>query len=236
MKFRMILAATAGLLLAGCAPSSFVGRPDLTFVDEEALPPPTRADLTAATRIQLIGPFDQISVEVFGIEDLSRTVRVDAQGQVQLPLIGVVNASGRTPVEFAAYIQQQLGSRYVRDPQVSVNVVQSQSLRITVDGEVSQPGVYPFLGRVTLMSAIAQAEGATEFARQKHVVVFRQVNGQDMAALYDLRAIRRGIYPDPEIYPNDVVVVGENQARRIFQDVLRSSSLLASPVVALIRR
>lgn len=236
MKFRVLLAAGAGLLATGCAPSSFVGRPGLTYVHEAALPPPTRADLTAATRVQLIGPFDQISVEVFGIEDLSRTVRVDAQGQIQLPLIGVVDASGRTPPELAAYVQQQLGSRYVRNPQVSVNVVQSQSLRITVDGEVTQPGVYPFLGRVTLMNAIAQAQGATEFARQKHVVVFRQVNGQDMAALYDLRAIRRGIYPDPEIFPNDVVVVGENQARRIFQDVLRSSSLLASPVVALIRR
>ncbi|TXC64956.1 polysaccharide export protein [Sphingosinicella ginsenosidimutans] len=200
------------------------------------MPPPTREDLTAATRVHLIGPFDKISVEVFGIQELSRTVEVDAQGQIQLPLIGVVAASGRTPPELASFVQQQLGSRYVRNPQVSVNVVETQSLRITVDGEVTQPGVYPFLGRVTLMSALAQAHGVTEYARQKHVVVFRQVNGQDMAALYDLRAIRRGIYADPEIYPNDIVVVGENQARRIFQDVLRSSNLLTTPIVAAIRR
>jgi len=232
----MLLALGAGLLAAGCAPSSFVGRPNLTYVHDNQLPPPTRADLTADTRPQLIGPFDQIAVEVFAIPDLSRTVRVDAQGQVQLPLIGVVDASGRTPPELAAIVQQRLGSHYVRNPQVSVNVVQSQSLRITVDGEVERPGVYPFLGRVTLMSAIAQAEGATEYAKQAHVVVFRTVNGQEMAALYDLRAIRRGIYPDPEIYPNDIVVVGENQARRIFQDVLRSSNLLTTPIIAAIRR
>ncbi|GAA4823481.1 hypothetical protein GCM10023232_21410 [Sphingosinicella ginsenosidimutans] len=232
----MFLAAGAALLATGCAPSRFVGRADLNYVHQAPLPPPTREDLTAATRVHLIGPFDKISVEVFGIQELSRTVEVDAQGQIQLPLIGVVAASGRTPPELASFVQQQLGSRYVRNPQVSVNVVETQSLRITVDGEVTQPGVYPFLGRVTLMSALAQAHGVTEYARQKHVVVFRQVNGQDMAALYDLRAIRRGIYADPEIYPNDIVVVGENQARRIFQDVLRSSNLLTTPIVAAIRR
>jgi polysaccharide export outer membrane protein len=236
MTFRVPLAAGAGLLATACAPSIFVGRPDLTFVTNAPVPPPTRADLTAATRVHLIGPFDQISVEVFGVPDLSRTVRVDARGQVELPLIGVVEASGRTPPELAAYVQQQLGNRYVRDPRVSVNVVESQSLRITVDGQVVHPGVYPFVGRVTLMSAIAQAQGLTEFARQKHVMVFRQVNGQDMAALYDLRSIRRGIYDDPEIFPNDIVVVDENQARRIFQDVLRSSNLLTTPIVAAIRR
>jgi polysaccharide export outer membrane protein len=78
---------------------------------------------------------------------------------------------------------------------------------------------------------VANAKGASEFARLDDVVVFRSVNGRPMAALYNLGAIRRGIYPDPKIYANDIVVVGDSKARRMFQQFLQIAPLLTTPVV-----
>jgi polysaccharide export outer membrane protein len=61
------------------------------------------------------------------------------------------------------------------------------------------------------------------------------VNGQRMAALYSLRAIRRGTYEDPEVFANDLVIVGDSQARRIFRDILSASPLISTPIIALSR-
>ncbi|RYD93192.1 MAG: polysaccharide export protein [Sphingomonadales bacterium] len=162
-----------------------------------------------------------------------RIVQVDASGRVAFPLAGTVDAAGRTPNEVAGLIGDRLRDRYIRDPQVTVNLEETVSQVITVDGEVREPGLYPVIGRMTLMRAVATAKGLGEFARQNDVVVFRTVNQQKMAALYDLRAIRRGAYTDPEVFANDVIVVGDSKARRIFKDVIAGSALLTTPLIVL---
>jgi polysaccharide export outer membrane protein len=105
---------------------------------------------------------------------------------------------------------------------------------VTVDGQVNEPGLYPVVGRMTLMRAVATAKGVSEFAKMDDVVVFRTVNGQKMAALYNLKAIRRGNYDDPEIYANDIVVVSESSARRLFKDALQVLPAIATPLVVLL--
>jgi polysaccharide export outer membrane protein len=67
------------------------------------------------------------------------------------------------------------------------------------------------------------------------VIVFRRVNNRDMAALYDLRAIRLGMYPDPEVYANDIIEVGEARARRVFKDLLQASGLLVAPLITVLQ-
>lgn len=235
MKYSVFLVATA-LVLTGCGGPQFVGRPDLTFVDRAALPPPVRADLGASGRPFVIGPSDQLAVDVFGLQDLSRSVRVDAGGNIALPLAGTIQASGTTPVELAEQIRQRLRERHVRDPQVTVSITEATSYSITVDGAVEEPGLYPVTGGMTLMRAIARAKGVSEFARVNHVVVFRTVENQRMAALYDLRSIRLGMYEDPEVFANDIVVVGESDARRLFRDILQASGAITAPVVAILNR
>ncbi|MEI9928773.1 MAG: Wzz/FepE/Etk N-terminal domain-containing protein [Sphingomonas sp.] len=79
-----------------------------------------------------------------------------------------------------------------RTPRVSVNIANAASQVITVDGAVAQPGMYPLVGRMSLMRAVARASGTTEFARENHVVVFRDSGGKKYAALYDLAAISTG--------------------------------------------
>ena len=185
------------------------------------MPEPTRLDLFEQNRPYLIGPFDKLMIDVFGIEELSKQeVQTDAGGRISFPLAGIMEAAGKTPGELEEEIEGRLRGQYVRDPQVTVNLKETVSQVITIDGQVREPGLYPVIGKMTLMRAVAVAKGTAEFAKLDDVVIFRTVNGQKMAALYNLKAIRRGFYNDPEVFANDVVVVGDSQARRLFKDAL----------------
>ncbi len=226
------------LLLGACSgPRALGGDAGLVVQSGSALPPPQRADLIAEDRPYLIGPFDKLLIDVFGIEELSKKeVQTDASGRISFPLVGTVEAAGKTPGELEVILEERLRGSFVRDPQVTVNLKETVSQVITVDGQVKEPGLYPVIGKMTLMRAVATAKGVDEFAKLQDVVVFRTVGGQRMAALYNLQAIRRGAYTDPEVYANDVVVVGESQARRIFRDILQASPLIVTPIVALLQR
>ncbi len=236
MNFRLAIASlTAACLLAGCGSRpQLTSTPTLQVTDGKSLPAPTGDDLVGETRAYLIGPFDRLSVDVYGVPDLSKQVQADASGKIQLPLVGEIQASNQTTAQLAEAIEARL-ARFVRRPDVSVNVTESVSQVLTVDGQVAQPGLYPVVGKMSLMRAVALAKGTTEFAKLDDVVVFRTVGGQRMAALYNLKAIRQGLYDDPEVFANDVVVVGDSPGRRLFKDILAATPLLVSPVVALIK-
>lgn len=232
-----ITCATA--MLAGCAygPSGGgVGETgQVQVVSSAALPEPTVADTAAKTRSYRIGPQDVLVIDVFGIEEMAnREIAVDSGGRISIPLVGSILAAGSTPEELAAVITSRLRASYVRDPQVSVNLREANSQFVTVDGQVLQPGNYPVLADMTLMRAVASARGLGEFARQDDVVVLRTVGGQRYAGVYNLAAIRRGNYPDPQIYPNDVVVVGDSPRLRRMKDFLTVLPAITSPLIYLL--
>ena len=224
------------LALSACGGSVLSGSSDVTVVSSEGLPEPTRVDLLSSNRPYLIGPFDKLKIDVFGVEDLSKEMQIDASGRLSFPLVGVVEASGLTPGELADELEKRLQGRYVRNPQVTVNLEETVSQVITVDGQVTKPGLYPVIGRMTLMRAVATAGGAAEFAKLDDVVIFRSVNGEQLAGLYNLKAIRRGAYSDPEVFANDVIVVGDSQARRLFRDLIQASPLITTPLIILFRK
>ncbi|ABC64770.1 polysaccharide biosynthesis/export family protein [Erythrobacter litoralis] len=226
----------SAVLLAACAGREPIqSTADLTVVEGVSeLPMPVRSDLVAPDRLALIGPLDTINVDVFGVRELSREVQVDSSGRISMPLVGTLEAGGKTSSELAKDIEGELAGRYVRNPQVTVNIRSSVSQFVAIDGQVVEPGLYPVTNQLTLMRAIASAKGLTEFARQDDVVILRTVDGQRMAGLYNIGAIRRGVYADPEIYANDVVVVGDSPQRRRFRDFVALSPLLASPLVAIL--
>jgi len=226
----------AAILLSGCGGMPLRSTEQLHVVGDAGLPPPVRTDLVAQGRESLIGPLDTIAVDVFNVPELSREVQVDSGGSISLPLIGTVDARGKTSVELAHAIEGALRANYVRNPEVTVNVKSSISQVVTVDGQVTEPGLYPVTNQMTLARAIASAKGVSEFAKMDDVVILRTVNGQRMAGLYNLTAIRRGVYTDPAVYPNDVIVVGDSPARRMFKDFVSVTPLLAAPLIALIQR
>jgi polysaccharide export outer membrane protein len=108
-------------------------------------------------------------------------------------------------------------------------------MSVTVDGQVNKAGSYPVVGRMTLMRAVALAGGTTEFAKLEDVVVFRDVGNKKYVGIYNLEGIRRGNYADPEIFPNDIVIVGDSPQRRMFKDILQTFPALLSPIILLAR-
>jgi polysaccharide export outer membrane protein len=224
------------LLLSACAgrePLQSTTR--LTVVQNETgLPAPDRKDLTAADRPSLIGPLDTLQIDVFNVPELSREMQVDASGRISMPLVGTIEARGKTAGELADAIEGTLRGRYVRQPEVTVNIKSSVSQVVTIDGQVIEPGLYPVTNQMTLLRAIASAKGLSEFARQEDVVILRTVDGRKMAGLYNIDAIRRGAYDDPAIYANDVVVVGDSPQRRRFRDLVSLAPLLAAPLIAVV--
>lgn len=227
-----LLWLAALLMLSSCASAPVGMNSSVQVLDGSDLPAPGREDQFASNRPYLIGAFDKLKIDVFGVEDLQKEVQTDANGRFSFPLIGVVEGMARTPTELQREIELRM-SRFVRNPQVTVNLVETVSQVVTVEGEVKKPGLYPVLGNMTLLRTVAVAGGVGELASIDDVVVFRKVDGQRYAALYNLKAIRRGNYEDPEIYPNDVVVVGESNGRRLFRDLLAASPLLTTPLIIL---
>ena len=208
----------------------------LTVVEgDSVLPAPNRGDLTAADRPVLIGPLDTIQIDVFNIPDLSREMQVDASGRIAMPLAGTIDARGKTAQELGQAIETALRARYVRNPEVTVNIKNSVSQVVTIDGQVVEPGLYPVTNQMTLMRVIASAKGLSEFARQDDVVILRTVGSQRMAGLYNVAEIRRGAYDDPAIFANDVIVVGDSPQRRMFRDFVSLSPLLAGPLIAVLQ-
>jgi polysaccharide biosynthesis/export protein len=236
-RFSIFLMA---LFLVGCASSSgkvLGGDPSIRVLNGSELPMPDRSDLVGEDRPYLIGPFDKLIIDVFGIEELSeKEVQTDASGRISFPLAGVVEAAGKTPAEVEEILEDRLRGAFVRDPQVTINLKETVSQVITVDGQVKEPGLYPVVGRMTLMRAVATAKGTAEFAKLEDVVIFRTVKGQRLAALYNLKAIRRGAYTDPEVFANDVVVVGDSSARRMFRDILQIIPSVTTPIVVALQR
>lgn len=234
-KICLVLAFMA--VLPGCGGREpLVTTSRLTVVpDSGVLPAPDRNDLTAADRPSLIGPLDTIQIDVFNVPDLSREMQVDASGRISMPLAGTIDARGKTAEQLADAIEAALRGRYVRNPEVTINIKSSVSQVVTIDGQVIEPGLYPVTNQMTLMRALASAKGVSEFARQDDVVILRTVNGRKMAGLYNIAAIRRGAYDDPAIYANDVVVVGDSPQRRLFRDFISLSPLLAAPLVAFLQ-
>jgi polysaccharide export outer membrane protein len=229
----------AALTLASCAYGGGGGRIGETgqvqVVAVESLPEPTAIDSAARARSYLIGPLDVLAIDVLGIDSMSdREIAVDGAGRISIPLGGSIMAAGSTPEELASAIEIRLRENYMRDPHVTVNVKEPNSQFVTVDGQVLQPGNYPVLGDMTLMRAIASARGLAEFASRDDVVVLRTVNGQRYAGVYNLAAIRRGNYPDPQVYASDIVVVGDSATLRRMKDIMTVLPALTSPLIYLL--
>lgn len=169
----------------------------------------------------LVGPNDLLEIEVFDMENLKRTVRVNAAGSVSLPLIGSVVVAGLTAQKIEDTIATKYSEKYLQNPQVSVFIKEFTSQRITVDGAVQKPGIYPMTGQISLLQALALAGGAGQIANMGEVIVFRSnQKGVRQAAVFDVDNIRSGKGEDPMLKGDDVVVVQRDSSRRLLKDSL----------------
>ena len=143
-----------------------------------------------ASKSYKVGPRDVLEVTVFQAPELSKTFQVSEGGTINFPLIGEVDAGGKTAREIEQELRKKLGTKYLQNPQISVFVKDHFSQRVTIEGAVKKPGVFPIPGGMTLLQAIAEAQGFDESASHE-VLLFRQTNGKRLAAKYDVSSYPR---------------------------------------------
>jgi polysaccharide export outer membrane protein len=166
-----------------------------------------------------VGPNDLLDIEVLNLENAKRTVRVNAAGSITMPLIGSVNVAGLTQQQVETRIAELYGEKYLQNPQVAVFIKEFTTERITVDGAVVKPGIYPLVGQMTLLRVIALAGGFGQIANSSRVMLFRQgENGQRQVATFDVDRIRSGTDTDPLVRGDDLIVVQRDSARALLKD------------------
>ncbi|MBU2167309.1 MAG: polysaccharide export protein [Alphaproteobacteria bacterium] len=221
---RIVLLLISILALGACTSSG--GRTEGSISTDSLLASTSASG--SSSQDYRIGANDLLRINVFRVPDLSfDEIRVDASGVIQMPLIGTVQAESLTPDELGESLAARLGAQYLRNPQVTVTVLEAASQKITVDGAVTQPGVYEMQGRTTLLQAVAMARGPVTEADLRSVVVFRTIDGQRQFAVFDLAAIRAGEAPDPVVLGDDVIVVDASRLSAALQQAVRALPALA---------
>lgn len=173
-----------------------------------------------------IGAEDLLEIQVFGVDQLARTVRVNSYGMVSLPLIGPTPVGGMTAQEAERLIARKLAENYLQDPQVSVFIKEYTNQRVTIEGAVQKPGIYPLRGETTLLRAIAMAGGQGSLSDMSNVMVFRSgPGGQRISQGYDVERIRRGELADPQVLNDDIVVVNRSAGRVVLKDSIVRDAL-----------
>jgi polysaccharide export outer membrane protein len=163
-NFLLLLCLALPAALAGCA---------------SAPCPPAEFEVSADAPYTL-APGDRLRVLVFGQDSLSNSFSVDSSGHISMPLIGAVNARGRTTTQLARAIEARLRDGYVRDPRVSVEVEAYRPFFIL--GEVVNSGQYPYVNGMNVETAVAIAGGFTPRARKDEAELTRPVEGGALTA------------------------------------------------------
>jgi polysaccharide biosynthesis/export protein len=157
----------------------------------------------------VIGDDDLLAINVWKEPDISRSLPVRSDGKISLPLVGEVEAAGRTPLKLEEDIALRL-KNFISEPEVTVIVQQSNSQKFNILGMVSRPGAYPLTNSATVLDAIAVAGGFRDFAKQKSVYVLRQnTDGSQTRLPFDYKAVIKGekSAQNIKLQPRDTIVV-----------------------------
>lgn len=211
---RILIVLLTSLALSACA--NLPGRNGEAVAEPESPPAEQAAATTVAPDSQQyrIGPDDQLQVNVWRNPELSVSVPVRPDGMITVPLIGDVEAGGKTTEEVAANIEDGL-DKYLRSPRVAVIVTDLRSddysSRIRVTGAVENPVSIPYRQGMTVLDAVLEAGGLTEFAAANRAKLYRRSEGDTGVRQVRLRDILEGGELDTNVAlkPGDVVTVPE---------------------------
>jgi polysaccharide export outer membrane protein len=161
---------------------------------------------TSAVDEYRLGPGDKIRVEVYKDTQLSQSVQVRPDGKITLPLIGDVEATGKTPIELRDTITTAL-KEYMNNPVVTVIVVEATAATAYVIGEVAHPGAIMLQGPVTVLQALALAGGLKDFANTKNIRILRKSVAGTQAISFNYKDAMKGHGGQIYLRPGDTVVV-----------------------------
>jgi polysaccharide biosynthesis/export protein len=157
----------------------------------------------------VIGNDDVLAINVWKEPDVSRNVPVRSDGKISLPLVGEVQAAGRTPLALEQEISAKL-KNYISEPEVTVIVQQINSQKFNILGQIVRPGSYVIANSTTVLDAIALAGGFRDFAKQKSIYVLRQnADGSQSRLPFNYKDVIKGKQPEQNVklQPGDTIVV-----------------------------
>ena len=170
----------------------------------------SQAAVPADSATYIIGSEDVLYIHVWKEEHLSKTVPVRMDGKISLPLIDEIQAAGLTPLQLKELLVQRL-KEFLDNPSISVIVMETNSFKVFVSGEVKTPGVYRLRSETSLLQIIAMAGGFTDWANRKKILVIRKENGEEKRITVNYKKIVNGDDPKSNILlkAGDTIIVPE---------------------------
>jgi polysaccharide export outer membrane protein len=210
ISHKYFILACACLLLTGIMSAQTSGI--ASAATTTSLPNPAAPATGAQSSLHddyIIGPEDVLSINVWKEPEISRSVPVRLDGAISLPLVGEVQAGGRTPLQLEKEIAKKL-QNYISEPEVAVMVQEMKSKRFNVLGQVNRPGSYLLANSTTVLDAIALAGGFKDFAKQKAVYVLRRnTDGTETRLPFNYKDVVKGknVAENVKLEPRDSVVI-----------------------------
>lgn len=183
------------VFLLGCGDNPPAVYPTIAPVNENQMP---------------LGPGDKLELEIFyGAREAKAQYTLDASGEMEVQFIGTVLANGKTAKDVKDDIQKRLADGFLQDPIVSLTIVEINSRKLSVMGQVFKSGWIKFTPRMTITEAIAESGGFSPMARKNMVKVTRVVDGQKQIYKVPVEMIAEGSRPNFPVMPGDEIFVPE---------------------------
>lgn len=205
LKTTVIVMAAALLAISGCA----TNRPGVDDPGRHGGAGPAAMHGNGLMEYR-IGPADILSISVWNHEEMNQTVTVRPDGHISFALIGDIPAVGLTPLELQGALQEALGEYMELIPgEVSVVVDEVHSYSVSVLGEVRLPGRFQFQNQASVLDALAEAGGLTEFASSSNILILRTTGGRSEKIRFDYQQLLKSRNSESRvlIYPGDVILV-----------------------------
>jgi polysaccharide export outer membrane protein len=151
----------------------------------------SQAEVAADSNVYVIGPEDVLYIHVWKEENLSKTGLVRSDGKISLPLVDEIQAAGLTPLQLKELLMQRL-KEFVDIPNISVMVMEANSFKVYISGQIKNPGVYRLRSETSLLQIIPMAGGFTDWANQKKILIIRKENGEEKRITVNYKKIVKG--------------------------------------------
>jgi polysaccharide biosynthesis/export protein len=210
MKVNVLHALFLGVLLVGAGVSPGKAQ---EAASQNAASAPAAQEMGASDKAHdqkyVIGNDDVLAISVWKEPDLTKAIPVRSDGKISLPLVGELQATGKTPMQLELDITEKL-KNFITAPEVNVIVQQVNSRKFNVLGEVTKPGSYPLTASTTIMDALAIAGGLRDFAKKTGIYILRKgSDGRESRLNFNYKSFIKGKNSDQNvrIEPNDTIIV-----------------------------
>jgi len=186
-----------------------VAYPQTEKAEKEALlKKQAQAEVAADSENYIIGAEDILYIHIWKEENLSRTVPVRRDGIISLPLVDEIKAEGLTPLQLKEILAQRF-KEFIGDPNITVMVMEANSFKIYVSGQIRNPGVYRLRSETSLLQIIPMVGGFTDWANQKKILIIRKEGGKEKRITVNYKKILKGEDPGSNIIlkAGDTIIV-----------------------------